>query len=91
MAKKEYRSAVRSRQLIRQTLDAMHFPKEWVNSTFLAIRISFSIGGLVDVCIQWLKGDLDCTLDDILEHIAGIIVRSASDLAILETEKTGVP
>ena len=73
-------------QLIQQTFKAMSFPKEWQDSTFLSIRISFSIGGLVDVCLQWLKGELDCTLDDILEHISAIIVRSASDLKLPEKE-----
>lgn len=69
-------------RLISETVRFMGITDQTPNETFLSIRIRFSIGGMLDVVMQWLRGELDCALDDIAVHIAGIILRSARDAEV---------
>jgi len=88
-----YRLLIRARQaypqmerlkqrLISETLRLLGITRDTPHYTFLTIRVRFSVGGMLDVATQWLRGELDCTLDEIAEHIAGIILRSARDAEV---------
>ena len=72
------------RRLAAETMRYLELSEQTPNYTFFLIRIRFSIGGTIDVCVQWLRGELDCTLDEIVAHLAGIITRSARDLEVQE-------
>ena len=69
-------------RLIEETLRVLGITAATPDHTFLEIRIRFSIGGMLDVATQWLRGELDCTLEEIAAHISSIILRSAKDAEI---------
>lgn len=69
---------------IQHVKNAPDIPQEIREAQFLDIRLSFFIGGILNVYQQWFLGQLDCTLEDISEDIAQIIVKSTADFA--ETE-----
>ena len=37
--------------------------------------IRFFLGGFVDVYTQWLKGEMDCTMEDIIQSISRMVVK----------------
>ena len=69
-------------RLIQATYAYLDLSETVPDSHFFQIRIRFSIGGMIDVCVQWLRGELDCTVDEIIEHLAGILLRSAKDAEV---------
>lgn len=67
------------KRLIRSTEAYLNLSEQSPDYDFFLIRIRFSIGGLLDVCVQWLRGDLNCTVDEITVHLANILQRSVKD------------
>lgn len=73
------------RQLLADDIiNKSDIPEEVRSSDFFAIRIHFFLGGIMNTYQQWVEGKVNCTLDQISEHIALLIQQSAS--SFLETD-----
>lgn len=56
-------------------------PEDIRKSPFFEIRIHFFVGGIMNTYQQWIEGKLKCTLTEIVQEIASLIQKSASDLS----------
>lgn len=61
-------------------MTSTEIPEEVRYSKMFSIRISFFIGGIINVYQQWLQGNLDCSLDEITKEISDTIVSSAGNI-----------
>lgn len=52
-------------------------PESIRSSNRFRIQITFFIGGILNTFQQWLQGNLDCSTEEIMEQIAGLILNSA--------------
>ena len=66
--------------ILYDVLNNSSLPEELRYSKMASIRISFFVGGIIDVYSQWIQGKLDCTLDEISSDIAKLIVKSADEI-----------
>ena len=62
--------------LIEHTIKTIDAPKEVKGSFELEFSIRFFMGGIVDVYTSWLMGAIDCSLDEMTEQIARMVVTS---------------
>lgn len=66
--------------LIERTLKTIDKPETFKNSLEFEFAIRFFMGGIVDVYTQWLMGKIDCSLDEITEQLAKMIIRASVGL-----------
>lgn len=64
---------------IQHAVSTAEIPEQVRTSVIFSIRIRFFIGGIFDVYTQWLYGDLACSLEEITNDFADMIVKSAED------------
>lgn len=62
--------------LIQQTLKTVDAPEEYKSSFEFEFATRFFMGGVVDVYAQWIRGGFDCSLDEITEQLAKMILRT---------------
>lgn len=56
------------------------FPTEIKHTLALQIRITYFAGGIVNAYINWLRGELDCSANDIALEISKLLKSESSDL-----------
>ena len=61
--------------LIERTVKMLEIPGVEDNSFEKEFRVRFFIDGVVDVYLEWINGEIDCSLDDITDEIAKLIMR----------------
>lgn len=74
--------AQRQMEQLKQTLieaasRSPAIPEHIRASTEFRIHISFFIGGILTLYMMWLKGELDCTIEDITKQMSQLIRSSA--------------
>lgn len=62
--------------LIERTLNTIDIPEAYTDSFEFEFAVRFFMGGIVDIYTQWLNGTVDCSLDDLTEEFAKMIVRT---------------
>ena len=55
-------------------------------SPYFAIRVHFFMGGILNAYQHWAEGKIDCTLEQVTDHIAHMIRQTATEF--LETDWT---
>lgn len=68
------------RMMAEDILNNSEIPENIRHSDFLAIRIHFFVGGIMNSYQQWAEGNLNCSLEEISREIAELIRLSAADL-----------
>lgn len=61
--------------LIERTLKTIEIPGVVDNSFEKEFIVRFFMGGVVDIYIGWLNDEMDCSLDEITEELAKMIMR----------------
>ena len=61
--------------LIERTLKTLEIPGMADDSFEKEFTVRFFIGGVVDIYLEWINGELDCSVDEITEELAKMIVR----------------
>ena len=63
--------------LMERAVCAPEIPEPIRSSSAFRIQIHFFVGGILNVYQQWLQGDLDCSMDEINDQIAKLILSNA--------------
>lgn len=63
---------------LEKAVEAVEIPEHIRLSNTYKIQINFFIGGILNTFQQWMQGNLDCTVEEIMEMLADLI-RNSSD------------
>ncbi|MBQ8519767.1 MAG: TetR/AcrR family transcriptional regulator C-terminal domain-containing protein [Agathobacter sp.] len=66
--------------LIERTITTLNPPEMFRTSFEMEFAVRFFMGGIVDVYTQWLNGVIDCTLDELTDELAKMVIRSNKHL-----------
>ena len=72
--------------IIDRIVKNLNVSLDYMDADELEFSVRFFMGGIVDVYTQWLYGAIDCSLDDITEQLANMIVRMAEVVRLREEE-----
>lgn len=62
------------RMLVERILTTMDIPDNFRGRYEFEFGVRFFLGGFIDVYTQWLKGELDCSMEDIIQQISNMVV-----------------
>lgn len=62
------------KMLAERIMSTIEIPERYLNSFEFEFAVRFFIGGFIDVYTQWLKDEIDCTMEDIIQGVSNIIV-----------------
>ena len=62
--------------LINRTIQYIDFPDEYEKASEFEFTLRFYMGGVVDAYTQWINGEIDCSLDELTEKLARLIMRA---------------
>lgn len=62
--------------LVENAQRAVNIPEHIRQSSTFNIHVCFFVGGVLNVYQQWILGNLDCSPDEITEHLAELIVNN---------------
>ena len=62
------------KMLVDRIISTIELPERYIDSFEFEFAVRFFLGGFIDVYIQWLKGEIDCTTEDIVQGVANMIV-----------------
>lgn len=60
--------------LVERILSTIEVPDRYKNSFEFEFAVRFYLGGTIDIYTQWIKGELDCALEDIVQGISNMIM-----------------
>lgn len=61
--------------MIERTIATLHEPK-WFETEFSKdFAVRFFMGGIADVYTQWFEGVIDCSIDELTDQLAELVVR----------------
>ncbi len=63
--------------LLEKAVSTVDIPESIRKSPVFHIHINFFIGGILNTYQQWLQGNLDCSVEEIVEQIANLITSNA--------------
>ena len=63
--------------LMEKAISTVDIPENIRQSHAFRIHINFFIGGILNTYQQWLQGNLSCSIEEIMEQIANLIVSNA--------------
>lgn len=74
--------------LVERIISTIEIPGYDKDSFHFEFIIRFFLGGFIDMYKQWLKGELDCSIDDIIKEVSELIVQvyKNSDVVIEDEE-----
>ena len=61
--------------LVERILSTIDIPEIYQGRYELEFGVRFFLGGFVDVYTQWVNGELDCTMEDIVQSISRMIIQ----------------
>lgn len=61
--------------LAERIISTVEVPVDYIDTFQVEFAVRFFLGGFIDVYIQWLQGDIDCSMDDIIKATSSYIVR----------------
>lgn len=62
---------------LEKAVEAVEIPEQIRSSNSYRIHINFFIGGILNTFQQWMKGNLDCSVEEIMEQLAQLIRNNA--------------
>ena len=65
--------------LIERTLKTIEIPGVTDDTFEKEFMVRFFMGGVVDIYIEWINGQVDCSLDEITEELAKMIQRISKE------------
>lgn len=65
--------------LIERTIKTIEIPGLEKESVELEFTVRFFMGGIVDVYMQWLNGEISCSIDQLTDELSKMIIRFSSD------------
>lgn len=63
--------------LMQLAITSVDIPERIRTSSVFHIQMGFFIGGIMNIYVLWLQGNLECTVDEIAEQIAVLIKNNA--------------
>lgn len=75
------------RYLVNHSLEKLELPQSAKDNRSLQLRVTFFVGGIVDMYLNWIQGQLDCTLEDVTDEVAQLIAESVSAVLGLASGK----
>lgn len=63
------------KMLVERIVATMDLPEEYRDSFQFEFAVRFFLGGFIDVYTQWIKGEINCTTDDIIQSVSRMIVQ----------------
>ena len=60
--------------LAERIMATIEIPEEYQNSFEFEFAVRFFLGGFLDVYTQWLKGEIDCTKEEIIQEVSNMII-----------------
>ena len=63
------------KMLVERIVATMDLPEEYRDSFQFEFAVRFFLGGFIDVYTQWIKGEINCTTDDIIQSVSKMIVQ----------------
>lgn len=61
--------------LAERIISTVEVPVDYIDTFQVEFAVRFFLGGFIDVYKQWLQGDIDCSMDDIIKATSSYIVR----------------
>ena len=65
--------------LVDDVVNAIELPDNIEDINLFKIRCNFFVGGIVNTYQQWLRGDLNCSIDEMTKEMVIIIKESAKE------------
>ncbi len=62
------------KMLVERIMSTIEIPERYIDSFEFEFAVRFFLGGFIDVYTQWLKGEIDCTIEDIIQGVSNMIV-----------------
>ncbi len=62
--------------LVERIVTTVEVPEHYKNSFEFEFAVRFFLGGFIDIYTQWLNGEVNCTMDDIIRSVSGLIVQT---------------
>lgn len=66
--------------LTEQIITTLEVPEQYQNSFEFEFAVRFFLGGFIDVYTQWLRGELNYSMDDIIQAVSQLIIQVYGDL-----------
>lgn len=60
--------------LAERILSTVEVPDRYKDSFEFEFAVRFYLAGFIDIYSQWIKGELDCTIEDIVQGVSNMIV-----------------
>ncbi len=61
--------------LAERIISTVEVPVDYIDTFQVEFAVRFFLGGFIDVYKQWLQGEIDCSMDDIIKATSSYIVR----------------
>lgn len=61
------------KMLAERIMSTIEVPERYLNSFEFEFAVRFFLGGFVDVYTQWLKGEINCTVEDIIQGVSNMV------------------
>ena len=62
------------KMLVERIMSTIEIPERYLNSFEFEFAVRFFLGGFIDIYTQWLRGEIDCTIEDIIQGVSNMIV-----------------
>ena len=62
--------------LIERTIETVKAPELFQDRFSLEFSVRFFMGGVADVYTQWLYGEIDCTIEELTDQLAEMILKT---------------
>ncbi len=63
------------KMMVERIVATMELPEEYRDSFEFEFAVRFFLSGFIDVYTQWIKGEINCTTDDIIQSVSKMIVQ----------------
>lgn len=70
--------------MIERTIETVNAPELFKDKFELEFSVRFFMGGVVEVYTQWLNGVIDCSLEELTEQLAEMILKMTEALRLGE-------
>lgn len=72
--------------VIDRTIETLDVQNGFKDRVELEFATRFYMGGIVDVYTQWMNGVIDCSLEELTDQLANVIIRSKKGIFWKESE-----
>lgn len=70
--------------LIERTIETVKAPELFQDRFSLEFSVRFFMGGVADVYTQWLYGEIDCTIEELTDQLAEMILKTTESYKLGE-------